>query len=72
VEAVVSGAPRIPPREELVRDGIPPEVIAHFRERGEQLRAEAIAAFGRTFVHWLESLRPGHGGDLSFPTGPSR
>ena len=49
--------PVIPSRDALVRDGIPPEVMAHFRARGEQLRAEALAAFGRTFVHWLESLR---------------
>ena len=50
-------APVIPSREAMVRDGIPPEVLAYFRARGEQVRAEAIAAFGRSFVHWLESLR---------------
>ena len=50
-------APVIPSRDALVRDGIPPEVMAHFRARAAALRAEALAAFGRTFVHWLESLR---------------
>ena len=66
-------APVIPSREAMVRDGIPPEVLAHFRARGAALRAEAIAAFGRTFVHWLEALRPGnHGPDLPLHTAPGR
>jgi hypothetical protein len=34
----------IPAREELARDGIPPEVMRHFREQARVLRAETVAA----------------------------
>lgn len=38
----------IPDRETLLRDGIPPEVMQHFRHRASVLRLQAFAAlFGR-------------------------
>ena len=43
-------APVVPSRDCLVRDGIPAEVMAHFRERATTLRAEAIAASVRGLV----------------------
>lgn len=48
----------IPEREALLRDGIPPEVIQHFRKEARRLRAATFAsAFGR-LRRWL-SPKPG-------------
>lgn len=34
--------PEVPPRETLLRNGIPPEVMQHFREEATVLRAQAF------------------------------
>jgi hypothetical protein len=60
----------IPDREALLRDGIPPEVIQHFRRQARRLRADTFAsAFGR-LRRWL-SFRSGRAIALRCGPAPS-
>lgn len=69
-----SGHPIIPSRDELVRNGIPPDVMLHFRDQARDLRAAAFAAAFRRVrgLLWPARARRGRFSRLDRGVAPDR